>query len=403
MERYLALRLATHASALAFFLLLSLVPLLAFLFLILKVFQITDLVRPYLLRIVTGGNLALVDEISRYIENAQAGGLGGLGLTTLFVVGFIVLQRVKTTLNLIWQVERRPSYRYRFVEYLAILAVSPFLLMATFSLTTFLEGAGQVEALSAWEAFGLSGIALTKLSGYLVMWLLVFYAYTFVPDTRVYWWDALVGALLAGSLLRLVESAYLDTLFRVADYNMVYGAMALLPFMMIWFYLAWTVFLLGSLVSFILQNYEMAVERYRSAGHFVPDTPFAIVVVLATVMRTMEEKSSAPHLREIRKRSGLPRGVVVDAIRRLEAAQLLTPVMDQPGRVVPQEALGNKTVREILARVEMLPVFSKPPVEWTANTGTTLEELFANANKGMSKRLDGKTLAEMAESLPDAP
>ena len=396
LERYRTLRLSTHASGLAFFLMMSLVPLLAFLFLLLKLFQITDLVRPYLLRIISGGNLALVDQISTYIENTQTGQLGVVGTLLLGVVGFLVLQRVKTTLNLVWQVERRPGYQYRIVEYIAIVVVAPFLLVATFSLTTFLEGAEQIQLLSSSGALGFSGLTLTKLSGHMVMWLLVFYAYGILPDTRVSWGPALAGSLVAGSLLRLVEGAYLVSLLKVGRYDMVYGALALLPFMMIWFYLAWTVFLLGAQLSFVIQNYALSVERHRTAGQFATTTPFAIVVVLVSILRCMKETGVAPKTRAIRRKSGLPRGVVTDAITRLEDARLLTQVFDRHGEYVPQEVLEQKTVREVLERVGMLPRFLEPPAGWSDKIGEELMQLFREAGDGMAKRLEKLTLGELA-------
>ena len=145
--------LRTHASGLSFYLLLSLVPLLAFIFLLFKVFQLPARLKPLLLDVVTGGNALLVEQIGGYIEKTQSTTLGGVGVITLVLIGYLLLQRVKATLNVIWGVEKWPGIGSRFIEYLAMMTVTPLLLVATFSASTFLASPHITELLSRWEQF----------------------------------------------------------------------------------------------------------------------------------------------------------------------------------------------------------------------------------------------------------
>ncbi len=147
-------RLASHASSLAFFALLSVVPAMAFLFILLKAFQLRGLVRPFLLEFVAGGNELLAAQFAEYIEKAQGTALGGLGLATLFLIGFLILQRVISILDLIWGVKKRPGFGHRFIEYVTVLVVTPLLLMASLSLSAYLRSPLVVGIVSEWGPFG---------------------------------------------------------------------------------------------------------------------------------------------------------------------------------------------------------------------------------------------------------
>ncbi|HEX9843136.1 MAG TPA: YhjD/YihY/BrkB family envelope integrity protein, partial [bacterium] len=142
--------LTIHASGLTFYLLLSVVPFLAFVLLVLRVFMVAERLRPALLTFVAGGNLELVPRIDEYIRNAQSGMVGGVGVAVTFLVGFVLLQRVKTTLNIVWEAVRPERRGSRMIEYLAVLAITPVLMAAAFGVSGFLGSQTLLDYVPDW-------------------------------------------------------------------------------------------------------------------------------------------------------------------------------------------------------------------------------------------------------------
>lgn len=361
-EGYRANYLGSQASSLAFFMLLALVPFLAFLFLLLKIFQVPAMVGPYLLNLIAGGSEVLVERISGVISNAQGTGLGGVGILTSFLVGFMVLQRVKRALNLIWGVARRPAFAYRMIEYLAVVTVAPMLLAATFGVSTFLTGVQVQQVLGDWHLVSTLFLHLADWSGYIVLWMLVLYAYIYFPELQVRWHAALIGALVSGTVLKLAQGVYIDVMLRVTNYNMIYGALALLPLLMIWFYVGWAIFLFGAQLSFTVQNYPRLLDARRHA-HTRADRstePFLAVRLLVGMLHWFEEYGKPAPLRALARNQRLRRHVARELADRLVAAQLVTPVAGAPEAFVPRERMEGVTVRDVLRRMNLMPGFGEP-------------------------------------------
>ncbi len=397
-----ASRLGVHASGLAFYLLLSIVPVLAFLFLVFKVFQVPSMVKPFLLEVVTGGNAVLIESISGYIENAQAGALGGVGALTLFVVGFLVLQRVKIALNLIWRVERLPGYGSRLIEYTAVLVITPILLMAAFSVSTYLEGRKLSGLFPGLAAPGGLPMGLANFSTLAVFVLVVLYAYWVLPDTRVRLPAALLGALVAGTALRIVQNFYIQFMIEMSNYNLVYGAMAFLPFLMVWFFLAALIFIFGAQLSCTVQNYALFMEQQRVTRRGGERLPQVVLLVLAALLRILHDSGRAVPRRAIVRESELPASAVDDALSRLTEGALITPVQGNSHSYVPQGTTEGWTVGEVLERLELMPRFAEGSLFSGSTDGTALRKAFREANRAMARPLGKVTLHSLFQGAGPA-
>lgn len=388
--------LRTHASGLSFYLLLSLVPLLAFIFLLFKVFQLPAKLKPLLLDVVTGGNMMLVEQISTYIEKTQSTTLGSVGIATLVVIGYLLLQRVKATLNVIWRVEKWPGIGARFIEYLAMMTVTPLLLVATFSASTFLASPRIIEALSGWEQFNGLVRNLAGLSGYAIVVLIVLYAYQFLPDTRVRVWASFIGALVAGIALKVAQNFYISGMILVSNYNLIYGALAFLPLLMVWFFVGWLIFLFGAQLSCVIQNYTLLTEQRRAIHRGGATAPYVALVVLIAFYRLFRKWGAPVRLRALAPETGLPPGAVEDAVARLKSAHFITALEDHPYRYVPRELSEQTNMAEVLERLKLMPNFAEPPLLLRTPELESLGKAFGNANLAMSRPLKKLVLSDLA-------
>ncbi len=389
-------QLRTHASGLSFYLLLSLVPLLAFAFLISKMLKLPEMLKERLLELVTAGNMSVVEKISEYADNAQNTALGSVGVLTLFAIGFLLLQRVKGSLNLIWRVERWPGLGPRLIEYVTVMAVTPVMLVGSFSVSTFVTGVGIAEKTPDWFPADQAAVVLAGLSGYLVFLLIILYVYWFLPDTRVRLGPALLGALVGATAMWVVQKFYIVVMIQVANYNLIYGTLAILPLLAVWFYLAWLLFLFGAQLSRVTQYYPMYLERRRSAARGYNTLPYVVLLVLSALLRRYRHSGQAVRMRALRAETGLPLGTVEDAVNRMAAARLIVDLHDDPGSYVPRDIHETTTAADVLHRMELMPGFAEPALR-RANEGKELAKAFREANLAMARPLKRLSLSRLAE------
>jgi membrane protein len=380
--------LALHASALAFWLLLSLVPALAFLFAILKAFRLLEAARPYLLGALAAGQADLAGWITRYVEAAQGATLGGAGILSLLAVGFAALQRVKKALNGIWNVEVRPRYGTRLIEYLAVLALAPFLILLPVMASAALRHPAWEEIAQVLPALLSLRFMAVEYAGYPIYWILLFYAYAFLPDTRVGWRSAALGGIVAGTLLNGGQTIYLRTVFRITDYNLIYGALALLPFLMLWLFLGSVIFLLGAELAYVSQHHAYLVGKRALARQPGPGRAALALRLLVTLMAAFRETAAPVALAGLARRAGVPDSTAQAVAAWLREGGLIAAVEGAPGRFVPARPLEPVTVAEALRRLGALPFFAIPNHGPAREALEPLGLLFREADAVLAARLE---------------
>ncbi len=102
-------QLTLRAMSLVYTTLLSIVPLLALSFSVLKAFGVTNQIRPLLLNLLEplgekGQEVAL--RITGFIENMNVGVLGAVGLVLLIYTAISLIHKIEESLNYIWHTPR---------------------------------------------------------------------------------------------------------------------------------------------------------------------------------------------------------------------------------------------------------------------------------------------------------
>ncbi len=243
----------SHASALTFYTLLSLVPVAAMAFGVAKGFGFEQLLEKELLKHFAAQQeiVRQVIEFARNMLNNTRGGLiAGIGVIVLFWSVIKVLGRIEENFNHIWGVSSRSLVR-KFTDYLSITIIAPVLLIMSGSVTVFIVS--QVSALSS--QVGLEGVATPAISlglslaPYVLLWLLFSVVYMIMPNTRVHFGSAFLAAILAGTAYQLLQIGYVKFQIYVTSYNAIYGSFAALPLFLIWLQLSWTIVLFGAEIA----------------------------------------------------------------------------------------------------------------------------------------------------------
>ncbi|HZD25475.1 MAG TPA: YihY/virulence factor BrkB family protein [Alphaproteobacteria bacterium] len=249
--------LTLWAMSLVYTTLLSLVPLLAISFSVLKGFGVHNQIEPFLLHLLEPlgeKGVEITDRIIQFVENVRVGVLGSLGLALLFYTVISVMQKIERAFNRVWRVTRERTLGQRFRDYVSVLVVGPTLVFAAVGISATVISGRVVAELASIEPLG----TLIAYAGRLVPFLMIVgaftFMYTFIPNTRVRVRAAFAGGLVAGLLWNTV--GWLFTAFVVGSvkYTAIYSTFATLIFFMIWVYLGWLILLVGSAISYYIQN-----------------------------------------------------------------------------------------------------------------------------------------------------
>lgn len=248
-------QLFLRASALTYTTVLSIVPFLAVAFSVLKGFgfQNTDFIRDLLLR-VSAGREQVVEHIITYINQTNVRTLGVVGVSFLVVTAVMLISNIENSLNALWGLNKGRSLLRKFTDYLSAIIIIPLATVAAISISATLQNNAVVQGLLEYTVIGALYIVVLKIIPWCIMWGVLLFIYMLLPQAKVRFTPAIVGAVVAGTVWQLAQWAYLTFQIGAAKYNAIYGSFAQLPLFLVWVYMSWVIVLLGAEVSFVLQN-----------------------------------------------------------------------------------------------------------------------------------------------------
>jgi membrane protein len=251
-EGYLTLR----AMSLVYTTLLSLVPLLAVSFSVLKAFGVHNQIQPILLNFL--GALGprgeeITYKIIGFVENMKVGVLGTLGLSLLIYTVISLIQKIENAFNAIWRIGKSRSLARKFSDYMSVILIGPVLMFSALGLTASISSAAVIQKIMSIEPFGSVLFFAGKLIPYFFVCAAFTFIYSFIPNTKVKFGSALVGGLFAGILWETTGWAFASFVVSSTKYAAIYSGFAVLIMFMIWLYISWFILLVGAKVSFYHQ------------------------------------------------------------------------------------------------------------------------------------------------------
>ena len=256
-------RCLLRASALTYYTMLSLVPLLALTFALLKAFGVQNQLQPLILEKLNVGGGDIANIIVDYINNTQVAQMGAVGLVFLLIAVVSLLTNIEEAFNDIWGIDQlRPSLR-RFSDYLSVILVGPVLLIGAISMTSSLVSHSFTQRLIEMQMIGSLIVLFLKVTPFIFMWLAFTLLYVFMSNIKVQWRAAFIGGVVGGTLWQLAQLGYVHFQVGVARYNAIYGTMAALPIFMVWLYLSWVIVLFGLGVCYAKQNLRTGARDLR--------------------------------------------------------------------------------------------------------------------------------------------
>jgi len=396
-------QLTLRAMSLVYTTLLSIVPLLALSFSVLKAFGVTNQIQPLLLNLLEplgekGQEVAL--RITGFIENMNVGVLGAVGLVLLIYTAISLIHKIEESLNYIWHTPRARPFGERLSRYLTVLLVGPILVFSALGVTATVMNIDSVRELMAVDALG----QLIQLIGRLVPYMLIIAAFTFVyrfiPNARVRLWPALVGGIVGGVAWQTAGWVFAVFIASSNNYAAIYSGFAILVLFMIWLYLSWLVLLFGASVAFYTQHPEYLYLRGGEPRLSNRMRERLGLSVMELVTRCFLSGQSAPSQQEITRQLQVPAHVLTAVLDALERRGLLVVAGEDAPIYLPARDPGRIAVAEVLDAVRAAGEdgFLSPsvlPVE------RSVDALVGRLQQAAIDALGGMTLRELAEQAPD--
>jgi len=349
-----------RASSLTFYSLLSVVPTLAMIFGIAKGFGFQKKLEAELISGFKGQEEALdwiVTMARNYLENVNGGLIAGIGLVVLFWTVMGLLSNIERSLNSIWQVKKSRRFVRKFTDYLSIMLIAPIFILVASSANVFITS--QINTITTEVAIlGHIKPAINfflHFIPYFLIWFLLTIVYVAMPNTKVNFMSALVGGIIAGTLVQLTQWGYVYFQIGVSKYNALYGSFAALPLFLIWLQISWLIVLLGAEISFASQNVAKYEYEYDSLNISYKLKRILALLIANYVFKVFEEGDTPLTSYELAKKLKIPVRIVRNITFELTEAGIFSETLKQNPKekaYQPGKDIHAITVHSVLEELE---------------------------------------------------
>ncbi len=259
-------RVNLRASALTFYTLLSIIPVIAIAFSIAKGFGLDQNLETIIKNSKEFNSYPdfltrLLDVGRSTMEHTNGGYIAGVGVIILFWSVVSLLNQIENSFNHIWQITSPRAWYRKFTDYLTIMLIAPFFIVLFSSLTVFIKT--QLSDFMAnapiLSSFKWLVAFLIKFAPWLLTWIMLTLLFIVMPNVKVKFVPALVSGIIAGTILQMLQWLYFDLQIGITKLSAIYGGLAFVPLFIILIQMSWMTILLGAELSFANQN----VSRYE--------------------------------------------------------------------------------------------------------------------------------------------
>ena len=345
-RRYSANERSSRAVALTYYTLFAIVPLAALLFGIAKGFDLDERLRAEL-----STRFAHHQEVLQYVytfadttlKRARGGVVAGVGVIALIWTVMGLAGNIERAFNAVWGLPARRNLLRRFSDCLAVLLITPILLVTISGAGVMLRGlfsrlAASAEALAPGSGLLFSLVADFSPAAVAILFFFVIYAA--VPNTKVKWGPALFAGAVAGICFQLLQDSFLLLQKSIYTYNNIYGSFAALPLFLIWLQWSWKIALFGAEVGFVSQHIDTGL--FDRGGERAPGPKLRLIRQLAVariICANLEAGRGETTEAELLRRLPLAPIDLDNEVRALLSAGVIRQVLPQAKRI------GNEAER----------------------------------------------------------
>jgi membrane protein len=386
-----------HAMGLVYATLLSLVPLIAIAFWVLKNFgaqrELAPLVEEFFKPVGANAH-ELTERVLAFADKVSTGVVGTLGLALLLWTLLGTIKKVEDSFNFVWRVEHARSFARRVTEYVALLIIGPIVVASFLGLSHQALDSATAGIGRYMPFFDRLVVIGTRLSPYFMITAIFTAVYMFVPNTKVKWKPAVIGGITAGILWAAVGQLFTALVVYSTRLAVVYAGFALIVAALLWTYFGWLILLIGAQLSFYVQNrnyLRLGLTELRLSAVQREQLTLKVMFLIA---RGYQDGKTRWTLDGLSHELGMPGIAVARIVHALEDSRLVTvseeehllPARD-PGHISIQEIVDiarNEKAGQVGWRILKLPaidaISAKMDEAWRESCGEmTLRDLVENS------------------------
>jgi len=330
--------------------LLSLIPLLAFSFAILKVFgghrDLQPIIYEFFRPVGDAAAAELTARVMQFASRVSSGVVGSVGLALLAWTLVGTIKKVEDSFNFVWHVEQPRSFARRLAEYTTLLIAGPVLVVGFLGLSHAALASAPVQEvvrLPLLQRLRGTGISVAP---YIMVTAFFTALYMMIPNTRVHWRAALTGAVVGGVLWAAVGKMFTAFVVYSTRLTIVYAGFAFVVAALLWTYFGWLILLAGAQLSFYVQNptyLRLGLQQLRLSSEELEQLALKLMYFVG---RAHVAGGRRWTVNRLANELGLPGIAVAQMATSLERAGLL--IVTDDDELVPARDLGRIGVHEIL-------------------------------------------------------
>jgi membrane protein len=343
-----------YAKGLVYMTILSLVPLLAVMFSVLKGFGVHNQLEPLLLQLLEPlgeKGTELTATILSFVDNISVGVLGAVGLGVLMFTVISLIQQIEAAFNNTWRVRHLRPLLERFSHYISVLLVGPVLIFSAIGLSQSVQHMSLFQEAVETDTGAFLYNTLSVYLPFMLTVMAIAFLYMFVPNTRVKFSAALFGATITSLLFKVASIVFSLFIVGSSKYDAIYSAFATIIILFIWIFIIWLILLLGSSIAYYFQHSEKLLYLYRDEELSPYESEALALQIMVITTRTYYAEETPKTLAGLSRQLQLPDDLVEKMVYQLEKGDYLKILDNEKISIVPGRPPEEATCADLLAYI----------------------------------------------------
>lgn len=339
------------ASALTYYSLLSIVPVLAVAFGIAKGFGFEKHLESQVVEKFLEQKEISTQVISfaySLLESTQGGLIAGIGIIVLFWTVIRLLANIESSFNAIWKVKQDRPWSRKFSDYLAMMIFCPVFFAASSSISVYIMTAiARVsKETGIWDTISPYFQLSFQLFPFFLCWVLFTALYFFMPNTKVSYKAAICAGIIAGTSYQVTQWIYINFQIGVSSYGAIYGSFAAVPLFLVWLNVSWMITLAGAEISYYIDHDRLASIGYARGGSHHVDVSKRVLGLMITKRCVEAFNSDSTHLtlNDLSNQLGTSQNSASDILSELCEKGILVEIAKEEETIYYQPAKDTKRI-----------------------------------------------------------
>lgn len=262
--------------------------------------------------VTDGVNKDLVNMINAAIKSAKSGTMGVIGSLVLIFIVIKTMSTIEGTFNMVWGVRKGRPIWLKVIAYWTFITLGTILLFASIATLTV----SMMERFQQFIPFMPLKMIGPVFSVLIVLCMLITFN-KYIPNTKVYWMPAIIGGIIVAILLVVNSSLSFLYINKVVQTKSLYGSVGIIPLLMIGLWFFWLFLLLGSQITYAVQNAEHLWAQRIWDNQSIHTRETLCLGVYLQIARQYNNCEPAMYAEEIGRKLNVPARMVNESLQYL--------------------------------------------------------------------------------------